>query len=200
MNARPIHLVIVCLGLASCERPKLEPLDSAGAERMPSTSLADVDAAQAIAAEAFAALSGRLLQTIKERGHVAAIDVCAMEATDLLQSVADSRKVTMRRVTDRPRNRANQADEMDLAVMGAMQSMMKSDGMVKPIVDGSTVRLPISIGMPLCLTCHGDPQRDIPAETLQAIHQRYPQDRATGYRADELRGIWRVEFSQPAGP
>ena len=39
---------------------------------------------------------------------------------------------------------------------------------------------------PMCLACHG---AEVAPEVQAAIAERYPDDRATGYRAGELRGV-----------
>lgn len=39
---------------------------------------------------------------------------------------------------------------------------------------------------PMCLTCHG---ADLAPDVQAAIAERYPDDRATGYRTGELRGV-----------
>lgn len=148
-------------------------------------------------AEAFGVLSGRLAEAIESNGHVGAIHVCSMEATELLDGVADSHDASIRRVTDRPRNSANQADARDLEVMAMMRAMIADGEMPEPVVDGDVVRLPIRIAMPLCLMCHGVPEKDIAPETLATISERYPDDQATGYREGDLRGLWRVEIPQP---
>jgi len=44
------------------------------------------------------------------------------------------------------------------------------------------------------LQCHGEPGKDIQAENLTLLHQVYPDDKATGYKLGDLRGIWRVRF------
>ena len=44
---------------------------------------------------------------------------------------------------------------------------------------------------PLCLTCHGDVQD--PA-LLERIKADYPEDRATGFEAGELRGVFWIEY------
>ncbi len=183
--------LVVC-GLISCGSPEAEVGMIAPSER--------VEAAQALTAEAFASLSGRLLEAISEDGHASAIGVCAMEAADLLSGVGEARNVSIRRVTDRPRNPANQADETDLEVMEMIRAMIANGEVVEASVKDDAVRLPIRIAMPLCLTCHGDAEQDIPAETLNAIRARYPLDRATGYREGELRGLWRVEFNPAPSP
>jgi hypothetical protein len=42
---------------------------------------------------------------------------------------------------------------------------------------------------PPCLACHGAPER-MTDETHRALETHYPADRATGYRAGELRGAF----------
>ena len=40
---------------------------------------------------------------------------------------------------------------------------------------------------PMCLTCHGK-TNDIPATVKATLSRDYPHDRATGYKAGEIRG------------
>ena len=61
----------------------------------------------------------------------------------------------------------------------------------------TTLFAPIVISNPLCLQCHGAPDQDIAPATLTAIRKLYPDDKATGYKAGELRGLWSITF--PAG-
>lgn len=192
------HILISCaamLALAACNKDDAEEVATAAAPEVPPEVLA-----KQWTGEAFAALSGRLMEAINSEGHVAAIHVCSMEAKDLLDGVAGSHDAVIRRVTDRPRNPENRADARDLEVMAMMQAMITAGEPPTPVVDGRTVRLPIRIAAPLCLTCHGNPETDIAPETLAAIRTRYPADRAKGYRLDELRGLWRVEIPDPSAP
>jgi hypothetical protein len=43
----------------------------------------------------------------------------------------------------------------------------------------------------LCLTCHGS---NLDADIAASIAERYPEDRATGFEAGDLRGVFWVEF------
>lgn len=62
-------------------------------------------------------------------------------------------------------------------------------------VDGSTSFIaPIVLGNPLCLQCHGTPGEDIDPETLASIQKFYPNDKATGFKLGDLRGLWRITF------
>jgi hypothetical protein len=43
----------------------------------------------------------------------------------------------------------------------------------------------------MCLTCHGS---EIDAEVREQLAADYPMDRATGFEAGDLRGVFWVEF------
>ena len=191
LNFAPI-LFALPVFIASCERPSTVEVEESAGEAESIEELA-----KNWTAEAFVALSGRLTQAINEEGHPAAIQVCSIEADDLLGGVADARGVSIRRVTDRPRNPANQAGARDLEVMEMIREIIGKGEMPEPVADDKVVWLPIRVAMPVCLTCHGDPATDIAPDTLAAIGEHYPLDRATGYSEGDLRGLWRVEFPNP---
>lgn len=189
MRAHFSILVVAAL-LAACEREQAVAV----VEDPPKVVITEEMAAQ-WTSEAFAALSGRLAEAISKGGHVAAIEVCSVEASDLMGEVAKSHGASIRRVTDRPRNPKNVADSRDVEVMEMMRKMLELDEMPGPVKENGVVRLPIRIAMPLCLTCHGNEETEIAAATLVAIRFRYPDDMATRYQLGELRGLWRVEMT-----
>jgi len=49
---------------------------------------------------------------------------------------------------------------------------------------------------PLCLTCHGQPEKELTFQTDSLIHTLYPKDKATGYQTNQVRGLWRIGFKQ----
>ena len=53
---------------------------------------------------------------------------------------------------------------------------------------------PISV-QPLCLTCHGE---DIAQPVRERLAEVYPEDRATGFRTGDFRGMFWAEFPDPA--
>jgi hypothetical protein len=59
---------------------------------------------------------------------------------------------------------------------------------------GVTFYMPITIISPLCLRCHGKIGTDISQEDYAVIKSLYPNDEATSYTMNELRGMWKVEF------
>lgn len=155
-----------------------------------------VAAARDAASAAFQALSAELGRAIADGGTVAAIPICSDKAGGLLEGVAEEHGLAMLRVSDRPRNPAHAAAPADLKAMESFRANLSGGAAPEPSVerpdDGSTVvRLPIVLNQPLCLQCHGGGD-DITPETSEAIAARYPEDRATGYKLGDLRGIWRI--------
>ncbi len=48
----------------------------------------------------------------------------------------------------------------------------------------------------LCMQCHGKKGTDINANTLKEINQLYPNDKATGYAINEIRGLLVVTMNK----
>jgi hypothetical protein len=49
---------------------------------------------------------------------------------------------------------------------------------------------PITVA-PFCLNCHGEPSRMEP-QVLKVLKEKYPHDRALGYKPGQLRGVFKV--------
>ncbi len=155
-----------------------------------------------IIAEAFSRLSGALATAIAKSGPAGALGVCSEQAPQIAREVGAAHGVQVRRASHRPRHPENVADAVEQAALQAfLDALAKRQAPAPRVVvnaDGSRSFLaPIVLGNPLCLQCHGDPQKDIAPETLAAIQQRYPNDQATGFKLGDLRGLWRVTFPAP---
>jgi hypothetical protein len=48
---------------------------------------------------------------------------------------------------------------------------------------------------PLCLNCHGNEELDISPAVLAMLKKEYPEDKATGFAAGDLRGMWHITFN-----
>ncbi|MGB6037776.1 MAG: DUF3365 domain-containing protein, partial [Cryomorphaceae bacterium] len=48
----------------------------------------------------------------------------------------------------------------------------------------------------MCLKCHGEPNTQVNQSTLAVLKALYPEDEATGYGENELRGIWVVQMNK----
>lgn len=188
-------LILPVLALASCQKKET-------VSHVPEVEA--VHMAREAAQDAFTHLSGELATAIASGGPVAAIPICAEKAQPLVADVASTRKIEMRRLSDRPRNPQQNAQGSDLTTLESFRAAIENgtppQPAVEPLADGSTiVRLPIPINQPLCLQCHGS-NDDITAETRTAIHALYPEDQATGYKMNDLRGIWKITIAPAPRP
>jgi hypothetical protein len=195
MNSKSYLTAAAALAMVACERKPPETRMDHGKA---------VEVAREAAKDAFQRLSGELATAIADGGPPAAIGVCSEKAPGIIASTANDRKVEMTRLSDRPRNPAHAATAQDLDALQTFREAMKSAAGPKPLThdetDGSvTVRLPITLSQPLCLQCHGS-DADITPETRAAVLAKYPEDRATGYQLDDLRGIWRIRIPKGSAP
>lgn len=174
----------------------LANLIAAGAEPPTDPTLAR---GRQVAEAAFKELSGNLQQAIAKGGFTNAIEFCSAKAMPLTLAVAQKEGVKLARVSHRPRNPINAADAHEQALIKSFQELSVGAAAPKPVVepgpDGGTIfYAPIVITNPLCLNCHGEPAKEIAADTLAAISKRYPKDQATGFKMNDVRGLWRIEF------
>ncbi len=159
------------------------------------------DAAVARAREALAPfkkeLKGALVTALEEGGPENAIQVCRLEAPKIAAAIA-LEGVEIGRTSHRLRNPENAPApwmEPFLAEYGANPS----DSAPRAVrLDSQHIGYvePIHV-KPMCLTCHGDA---ISAPVQERLRALYPDDRATGFQADDFRGLFWVKlaFREPA--
>jgi hypothetical protein len=156
-------------------------------------------------AEAFALLSRNLAEAIARDGVPGAIAFCSEKALPLTASVVADSGANLRRVSHKARNPKNKADAGEFEVLNTFRDALTSGKAPEPQLrknpDGSeSCFAPIVLANPLCLKCHGEPGRDIAADTLAALRRLYPNDEATGFAPGELRGMWRIDFPRKTNP
>jgi hypothetical protein len=154
---------------------------------------------QAIVQQAFALLSSNLTKALAAGGVTNALSYCSERALPLTREVASTNEVTIRRATHMARNPANRASPAELAILRdfrvALENQQKPRPVLRTNVNGSvTFYAPILLNNSICLKCHGEPGKDISAVDAAFIRSIYPQDKATGFKLGELRGLWRIDF------
>jgi cytochrome c553 len=144
-----------------------------------------------------AVLGKNLLEAINTLGTEEALAFCNTKAILLTDSMAKIQGVEIKRVSDLNRNPNNSATEKELSYIIASKNKIKNEEELSPLVVELTDKVvgyyPILTNA-MCLQCHGKVKTDIEAATLAKISELYPDDKATGYGIDELRGIWVVEI------
>ncbi len=141
---------------------------------------------------------GAELKAAMERGGIAeAVSYCNLNATGISDSVGKKYNASIKRVTDKPRNQANAANAQELAQLKNWRSILAANtGQVVTQEETETARhfyMPIKIDA-FCTPCHGVVGETLTVENQAIIAAKYPEDKATGYQAGDLRGLWHITF------
>ncbi|HSK18289.1 MAG TPA: DUF3365 domain-containing protein [Longimicrobiales bacterium] len=140
----------------------------------------------------------RLTAAIDSGGTASAIDVCALEAGNLTDSISGAlgAGIAMKRTSTRVRNPRNAPDSLEQAALAYFQSVADSAGDLPASwvqnagAAGHRYYEPLRV-VQLCVQCHG-PVDSIAPDVRAVIAERYPEDRATGYTPGDFRGLIRV--------
>ncbi len=144
-------------------------------------------------------LGKNLLAAIKEYGAAGAVEFCNTRAITLTDSMASVYNVTIKRVSDKPRNQSNTANESEIAVINEMKKKLSNGEKPTPEIveqDGKMIGYYAIETNKMCLQCHGNTGKEILPETSEKIKQLYPADKATGYGENQIRGIWVVKMDK----
>ena len=172
--ARAIGIAAIVI-LAACSRP---PPDTATGTAL----------LQPFKAEMKQALQAGLAQ-----GPVEAIDVCRVRAPDI--AAALSREgVRVGRSSHRLRNPNNVAPDWADEILRQYLADESTRGPVAVrLADARIGHAEPIVVQPLCLVCHGEV---LAPDLADAIASAYPEDRATGFKEGDLRGIFWVEYPE----
>ncbi|MEN3026413.1 MAG: DUF3365 domain-containing protein [Chlorobiota bacterium] len=132
-----------------------------------------------------------LLQALQQ-GPEVAVRICADTAQRFTASFAQQHGISIRRTALRWRNPQNRPDSLEAAWIEQFQrwrSEGRSLDTVVVVYHENDVRLlrPILLQSELCLMCHGSPEQ-IPSSVAQLLSERYPEDKARGFRVGDVRG------------
>jgi hypothetical protein len=145
----------------------------------------------------FRTLSGALMSAVKDSGVAYAVQYCNLNAYPLVEELSKEYDVTISRRTTMARNPQNKANAKDVIQNTAYAMQLRQGAELTPnLVEHATGFIyyhPIIV-QPQCLVCHGS--KDIIGPAYQTIASLYPEDEAFGYKAGDLRGMWRIDFGK----
>lgn len=148
----------------------------------------DIERAQAALQPFKERLQGALM-TALDGGPENAIRVCRSQAPEIASELSVG-GVRMGRTSHRLRNLQNAPEPW---VKPLLATYLEEPERVEPravLLDETTFGYVEPIRMvPFCLSCHGPA---VEAGLLEEIRSLYPEDRATGFRAGDLRGLFWV--------
>lgn len=130
-----------------------------------------------------------------QKGPSSAISVCKVQAPAIADSLSVE-GVKIGRTSHRLRNPENRAPAW---VNGVLQAYLRDDDdrppQVVPLANGREGYVEPIMTQPLCLTCHGT---NLAPDVAMQIDRMYPDDEATGFEVDDLRGVFWVEYPASA--
>lgn len=155
---------------------------------------------RAIAKASFEALSGQLTKAMAEGGVAHALSFCHENAYPITDSLSATYRVRIRRVAERCRNPQNSPDAREQEIFEQFKAL-KAKGYDLKKIDTAVVLAsgrvlfakPILV-QPQCMVCHGTVGESVAETDYREILRLYPGDRAVGFSAGDLRGMWAIYF------
>jgi hypothetical protein len=137
----------------------------------------------------------RVFDTMKEYGPEEAASVCSYQAAAIARDVEKREGVKVKRTSLKFRNPVNAPDDYEKAVMERFEALSLEGNLpverieFREAGDARVYRYskPIVVDQ-RCLACHGEPGQ-IPDSVRIFLEDRYPKDRAKGYKAGDFIGI-----------
>jgi len=143
-------------------------------------------------------LKGELQTAMKTGGPVNAINVCKEQAPVIAQNLSDKHGWKVARTSLKVRNPANAPDAWETSILKSFENRKLKGEKVKPMAHFETVKTAegesfrfmkaIPTGK-VCLACHGENINDSVAAKLKTS---YPNDKATGFKAGDIRGAFSI--------
>lgn len=140
-------------------------------------------------------LEKNLKKAIKEKGILNAAKFCNAHALKITNDINRKlgTKISIKRISLKPRNPENKANEEEEKVLNTFLSTHSKD-MIKRKIDAQTTRYyqPMYINKGVCLKCHGAIQETSPMGSFLAEH--YPDDKAVNYKMGDFRGAMVIDI------
>jgi hypothetical protein len=135
---------------------------------------------------------GKAMQT---GGPVYAVELCNLQASTIVDSLNQANNCVITRISEKNRNPANHLKTAsDKNLWKVFETGETGDTIIQE-QNKLVFYKPIHTGLPACLKCHGQPGSDIDVATFDKINGLYPADLATGYKLNDFRGLWKIEFA-----
>ncbi|MFT4856305.1 MAG: hypothetical protein ACI9UV_000288 [Algoriphagus sp.] len=208
-----ISLCILILFTTSCgpqERVSKEVFDAVN-DKMEVKKLSDFEIIEeamvwgdSISIEAQDQLMSNLQKAVAEKGVDGAVEYCNVNATAILDEIADKYGVSIRRVSNRDRNPTDKPNKDEVPLLEAYEynaeNGIKSEPNIQKIENGDVLLYTKAIVIPgvFCLIFQGDSVKEIDSKTLQKIDSIYSNDQAKGHQIGDLRGMWSIRIPKKA--
>ena len=144
-------------------------------------------------------LGKNMKKNMKSGGPMQALDFCSNEAYSLTQKVNKKldKSTKVKRISTKNRSPLNKPSKEEAQVLADLQKL-QDEGKTLPKYILTKEKngdykyyKPLLISKQVCLKCHGNLKA---SQLKSAIHKRYPNDSAMGYKMGDLRGAVVVQM------
>jgi hypothetical protein len=126
------------------------------------------------------------------------VDYCKLEAPQITQHIPEG--VEIGRTSHKVRNQENAPSELLEGPLNYYLQLQEGGEQGSPqlaqLPDSSWLYVEPIYAKPMCLACHGE---NIDSSVKQVINEKYPNDKAVGFKSDELRGMFWMKFKDDFG-
>ncbi len=162
------------------------------------------DVGEKYAVEFLRTLKQSLMKAMNKGGPYNAVEFCSEKAQYLTRLVEEriDKGIKLKRTSFKYRNPLNKPDKYEKEALRVFEEYYKRFGQLRPYYvqkvkekDGKyyyRYYKPIVV-KPLCLICHGNPE-DMDPQLYRIIKEKYPEDKAVGYKVGDFRGVVRVSI------
>lgn len=162
--------------------------------------------ARQVATELAEQVRGLLFKEIEKGGYEDAVRVCSEAAQEIPRQFTARTGHYIRRVSLGYRNRHDIPDRYERRKLKEFDRLNREKKLendyFEVVREQGTEYLrymkPLVAG-PMCITCHGA-KENIPAEVRAILAEKYPDDRATGYKTGDVRGAISVKIALAPKP
>lgn len=161
-----------------------------------------VEKAQGLAKDLKMSLKKNLMEQLQKNGPEAAVSFCHENVRPIAKSAAGKRvsEFEFGRTSHKIRNPKNAPQEWMKPYLEQLKGKTKAevkDSFFVVKVDAGVTKISRAYLEPLfmeaqCLLCHGE---TVSAGVAKRIKEKYPEDKATGFKLDEFRGLVWVKES-----
>ncbi len=146
-------------------------------------------------------LAGNLKKAIAGGGVFHAIEYCNLEAMPITRKMEEKYGVKIKRTSLKVRNPQDRPDENERRLLMHFDSLAAAGAPMTPAIrwlddDRILYARPIMLNKGLCLSCHGEIGSAVSDSLYAFIRSKYPEDRATGYKLNDFRGMWSIVFDE----
>jgi len=131
---------------------------------------------------------------IQSGGPDFAVEFCNLNASGIVDSLSKANDCVISRVSAKNRNPLNGLNTEQEKLLWAIFDLGQVKDTVVKVEKKLVYYKTIKTAMPACLKCHGVPGAEMDSITFEKIKALYPADLAMGYKLNDFRGLWKIEF------